>query len=491
MAGPDVLHTPEAGPKVIRGGAMRFAGYAVGVLLGAAASVFLLRHLGVEEFGRYVTVMSLIAIVSGVTDAGLTVVGSRELAVRPAGEERDRLVANILALRLFLTPAGVLAAAGFAIAAGYSDEMVWGTLLAGAGIVLVNAQASLLLPLGVELKNGRVTVAEIVKQFVTFVGIAALAMAGASLLPFFAVQILVGVVVIAITPVLLGRRGLFRPRVDRAELGPLIRHALPIAAAFVLAHLYFRVLVILISLMSSEHETGLFATSFRILELLAGIPLMLAGVVLPVAAAAAATDLKRLTYVLQRVTEAAFVGAAGLAIVVAIAAEPLIVILGGEQYRGAGPILAIQTFALVGIFLSQAFTIGLLATRHQREIAITTALGLVSIFALGLALIPPLDSTGGAIAAVVADLLLAVFTFVALRHAGPGKTLRFGFVPRVAVAALAAGAIAFVPGVPELALAAVAAIVYAVVAYAVGAVPREVLDAFRRAAPASDSNAST
>jgi O-antigen/teichoic acid export membrane protein len=145
----------------------------------------------------------------------------------------------------------------------------------------------------------------------------------------------------------------------------------------------------------------------------------------------------------------------------------------------------------VGIFLSQAFTIGLLATRHQREIAITTALGLVSIFALGLALIPPLDSTGGAIAAVVADLLLAVFTFVALRHAGPGKTLRFGFVPRVAVAALAAGAIAFVPGVPELALAAVAAIVYAVVAYAVGAVPREVLDAFRRAAPASDSNAST
>jgi O-antigen/teichoic acid export membrane protein len=299
------------------------------------------------------------------------------------------------------------------------------------------------------------------------------------------------VVVLAITPLLLGRRGMFRPRLDRTELEPLIRYALPIAAAFVLAHLYFRVLVILISLMSSERETGLFATSFRVLELLAGIPLMLAGVVLPVAAAAAATDPKRLTYVLQRISEAALVGSVGLAVVVAIAAEPLIVILGGEEYRGAGPILAIQTFALVGIFMSQAFTVGLLATRHQREIAVTTGLGLVSIFVLGLALIPPLDSTGAAIAAVAADLLLALFTLIALRRAGPGRTLHFGFVPRVAVAALVAGAIVFVPGVPELGLAAIAAVVYAGVAYAVGAVPREVLDAFRPSAPASDSNAST
>jgi len=490
MAGPDVLHTPEAGPKVIRGGALRFMGYAAGVLLGAAASIFLLRHLGVTDFGRYVTVMSLIAIVAGVTDAGLTVVGSRELAVRPAGEQRDRLVANILALRLVLTPVGVLLAVGFAIVAGYSDEMVLGTLLAGAGVVLVTAQGTMMLPLSVELKNGRITVAEVVKQFVTLLGIAALAIAGAELLPFFVVQILVGVVVIAITPLLLGRSGLFRPRLDRDEISPLIRLALPLAAAFVLSQLYFRVLVILVSLMSSERETGLFATSFRILELLVGIPLLLAGVVLPVAAAAAATDPKRLAYVLQRISEAALVGAAGLAIVVAIAAEPLIVILGGEQYRGAGPILAIQAFALVGIFVSQAFTVGLLATRHQREIAITTALGLVSIFVLGLALIPAFDSTGAAVAAVAADLLLAVLTYIALRRAGPGRTLRFGFVPRVAVASLAAGVIAFVPGVPQLALAAIAAAVYAVVAYAVGAVPREVLDAFRPP-PANDSKAST
>lgn len=474
----DVLHTSEAGPKVIRGGVLRFGGYAAGVLLGAIASVFLLRHLGVVEFGHYVTVMSLVAIVSGVTDAGLTVVGSRELAVRPAGAQRERLVANILAVRLLLTPAGVLVAAAFAVVAGYGERLVYGTLLAGAGIVLVNAQASMTLPLPVELKNGRVTVAELVKQAVTVIGIVVLAVAGASLLPFFAVQILVGVVVLAITPLLLGRRGLVRPRLDRGEIGPLIRQAMPVAAAFVLGILYFRLLVIMTSLLSSERETGLFATSFRILELLAGIPLLLAGVVLPVAAAAAARDQARLTYVLQRVSEAALLGAAGLAVVVAIGAEPVIVILGGEEYRSAGPILSIQAFALIGIFVSQAFTVGLLATRRQKEIAVTSALGLVSIFAFGLVLIPLFDAAGAAAAGVGADLLLAVFTLVALRRTAAGRGLRFGFVPKVAVASLGAAAVALIPGVPALALAALAALVFAGAAYALGAVPREIADAF-------------
>jgi hypothetical protein len=88
----DVLHTPAAGRLVIRGAAVRGLGYGVGVLLVAAASVFLLRYLGVEDFGRFATIMSLIAIMSGVTDAGLTAVGARpppSASWRPAALARE------------------------------------------------------------------------------------------------------------------------------------------------------------------------------------------------------------------------------------------------------------------------------------------------------------------------------------------------------------------------------------------------------------------
>src|SRR5919106_1685757 len=105
---PDVLRSPDTNIRVVRGSALRGVGYLAGILLVAGASVILLRYLGVVDFGRYVTVISLIGIVSGVTDAGLTAIGARELAVAPPGEERRRLLANLVSLRLVLTPIGVL-----------------------------------------------------------------------------------------------------------------------------------------------------------------------------------------------------------------------------------------------------------------------------------------------------------------------------------------------------------------------------------------------
>jgi hypothetical protein len=54
----DVLDTPEAGGRVIRGGAMLSATYFAGMLLTAVSVPFMVRGLGVDEFGVYVTASS-------------------------------------------------------------------------------------------------------------------------------------------------------------------------------------------------------------------------------------------------------------------------------------------------------------------------------------------------------------------------------------------------------------------------------------------------
>ena len=104
---------------------LRTAGYGFGFFLGIPTSVLLLHHLGVEGFAQYATVVALLGIVSGITDAGLTAVGARELALRPRGPERDRLLATILGLRLVVTPVGVVLAVVFAIAAGMRTRSCW------------------------------------------------------------------------------------------------------------------------------------------------------------------------------------------------------------------------------------------------------------------------------------------------------------------------------------------------------------------------------
>ena len=59
-----------------------------------------------------------------------------------------------------------------------------------------------------------------------------------------------------------------RPMLHRAEARVLLREALPLAAAVAMNVVYLRLLVVLVSLLEDDVDTGLFATSFRVLELL-------------------------------------------------------------------------------------------------------------------------------------------------------------------------------------------------------------------------------
>jgi O-antigen/teichoic acid export membrane protein len=357
----DLVRSSEAGARVVRGGIIRGAGYGTGVALTAVASIFLLRYLGVVDFGRYVTVMSLIAIVSGVTDVGLTAVANRELATRRDSADRARLMRNLVGLRILLTPIGVLAAVAFAVVAGYSSTLVVGTALAGAGLILISAQTTLLLPLTAELRLGALTLAEFLRQIVLVVGIVVLVAVGASLLGFFAIQIAVGISALIATPFLLGRSFVWRPAFDRSEWSWLLLEALPIGVGLAMNVVYFRTLIIMMSLIASDRETGLFGTSFRIFEILFGLAGIVLPVAMPVLAAAAQSDTERLRYILQRMSEVGLVAATGCALILAFAAEPLLVGLGGEQYRDAAPVLRIQAFALIPVFLGQGWQLGLIS----------------------------------------------------------------------------------------------------------------------------------
>ena len=475
--GGDVLRTPEAGRLVIRGAAVRGLGYGVGVLLVAAASVFLLRYLGVSDFGRFATIMSLIAIVSGVTDAGLTAVGARDLPLRPRGAQ-PRLLANLLGLRLLLTPLGVLGATAFAVVAGYEDELVLGTVLAGAGLVFINAQATMMLPLQVDLRIGRLTAAEVLRQALTVAGIVVLVAAGASLLPFFAVTIIVGLGVLAASPFLIGPRLVFRPALDRGEWGSLLREALPLAASLVMSVVYFRVLIILVSLISTARETGLYATSFRVFEILFGLPTLVLTVALPVLAVAH-DDRARLRYVLQRMMEVGAVAAVFLAVLIVIVARPMIELLGGSEYEDAAPILRIQAFALVAVFLGQVWQLGLISIRRQSALVLANGIALVLVLALGVPLVAAYDATGAAIAAVVAEAALAVALFVLLARSDAALRPGLEFLWKPALAGTLMVAWLLVPGLPVAVAALLGTAVFALAIWLTRALPAEVLDAFR------------
>jgi O-antigen/teichoic acid export membrane protein len=446
-------------------------------VVAAGTAVLLLRHLGRVDFGRYGTVGALLGVISGVSDAGLTAVGARELALA-APADRPRLLRNLVTLRLAITPVGVVAAAIFAFVS-YDRTMFWGTVLGGLGVLFVNTQATMMAPLSVDLRLGTVTVFEVLKTALTFVFVAAFVGAGWSLLPLLAIQIPVGVTIVLLTPlaVPLGR-GLL-PGYDRAIVRSLLKEALPLAVALTMNVVYFRVLMIMTSLLASKDDTGIYATSFQVFAVLFSLPLLVLSSALPLLSVAGRDDVDRLRFGLQRMTEVALGGGVVFVLAIYALAPVLIPFLGGGQYRDAAPVLQIQVFALIAVFVGQTWQLGLLSVRRQAALAWANGGALLVVVLAGAVLIPTAGARGAAVAAVIGEASLAVFVYLALRRASTNLAPTMGLVPRVVVASLPAFAVLVLPVPWEVRLIGSVA-VFAIVAFAIRAVPKELVHALRR-----------
>ena len=91
----------------------------------------LVRHLGVVDFGQYTLVLSIIAMVQGLTEGGLQAIGVREYSVLSKAE-RDLMMRRLLALRVLATGGGVGLARAVCGVAGYDSHIVLGTLVGGS-----------------------------------------------------------------------------------------------------------------------------------------------------------------------------------------------------------------------------------------------------------------------------------------------------------------------------------------------------------------------
>jgi O-antigen/teichoic acid export membrane protein len=479
VAATDLLDTPQAGPAAIRGSLLRASGYLAGVSLSILSVSLLIRHLGVGDFGRYVTVLSLVAIVQGVTDAGLSSIGVREYSLR-SGAARDRLMSSLLGVRLVLTSIGVVVITGFTLLAGYGAPVVVGSALAGAGLLLAVAQATLAIPLASLLRLGLVSGLDLFRQVLLVIGIVVLVLVGADLVPFLALTVPIGVLLLAVTAALVRGSMPMRPVFHRGEWWALVRDVLPYAAAVAIGTIYLRITVVAMSLIATELETGYYATAYRVMEVLVAIPPLVVGSTLPVLARAARDDRERLEYVLQRLLDATVIVGVWLGLAVALGAPFAVEVLAGGESDPSIDVLRVQAIAIVAAFVAASAQFGLLSLHRHRAILAYSVAALVSGLSLTLLLVPTLEATGAAIAFSAGEWIVTILAFTLLRRAQP--QLRYSLrVPLRAVAAAAvAGALALLPGLSSLLSAIVATVVFFALLFALRAIPQELIEALSR-----------
>jgi len=470
----DLLGTTDAGPAAIRGSAIRMAAIGATVLISVGASALLYRHLGVTRTGHYMTIVALVTLCGGLTDAGLQAIGVRALATRDAAE-RFQFMRSLGGLRLALALGGVMIAVVFALAVGYSATLVLGTLIYGIAMILIVLQDTYSINLIAGMRNTWVAAAELLRILVMTIAIVALVAAGAGLLPFYAASIPAALAVVCLTGWLVHREAPLLPSINLPAWRRLLGDTISFSLATAVTAAYYRIAIVVVSLVSTAHQTGYFSVSYRVIEVLFSLPVTLVGVAFPIFARAARDDPARLSYAVGRVFDTLWILALACALGLVVGAPVIIKIIAGPRFTESITVLRIQGISVVATFVGAVCGYTLLSLHRHRQILIASLGALVLTVTLTGVLGAVDGARGAAIGTTLSEFALVVMLASAVYSSGlrPAVTPH-AFVRSLLAVALGAATLA-IPGLPDVAKLVLALVIYGTLLLLLRAVPDEIL----------------
>jgi O-antigen/teichoic acid export membrane protein len=460
---------------------MRSAGFVAGAALSLISAVLLTRHLGVVRFGEYTTVISLVTVVSAITDAGMSNVGTHEYVVR-RGSDRSALMRDLLGLRLLLSVVGLALAVLFALAAGYDAALLAGTVAAGLGMVAIVWQHTFSIPLSASLRLGVLSALEVGRQAVTVAMIAGLILLGAGVFPLLAVMLVANALLIPATAAFARGEIPSRPSARPHAWASLLRPTISFSLATAVGTIYIYTAQILTSLVAGHHQSGLFAVSFRVFIVVASVPGLLVSAALPVLSRAARDDRARLAYAMQRIFEVSVIMGLGCAIGLAAGAHFVVDVVAGNAYAGAVPVVRVQSLALLFTSVLTGWAFALLSLERFRGLLIANAVAFTVSCVLTIALASANGARGAATASLCGELVLASGYLAVLLRSHPEMRLRARptFLLKVLVATLPTAVLMLATDLPSVLMAIAGLATYGALLLVMKALPPELADSLLR-----------
>jgi O-antigen/teichoic acid export membrane protein len=389
---------------------------AVSVLASLAVIPVLTRYLGPALFGEYALVITLNALLLSVTDLGIQTIATRDAAQAP--EQMGVLASQAVILRTLGTIVLAGISVGILFITGYPQPVKLGFAIM-AITTLVNAlQTGFAVILQSTLKLYLLSFAEVVGRLVstglTF-AIVVLAVrldmtqAGA-LLNIFWVLVLGSLVSFLVAALLVRTRALLRAGFRGEIAWRLLRQALPLGAVTVTSLILYRADTVLLSVLRTAHDVGIYNLSYRFLDLLLAVPGLFMASVFPLLSAHAA-DPAGFRRIWQKALDALALGGVPLAFGTFLTAPHLVRILGGEQFTASVVPLQILSFVVLLSYLDFAFPHALIIANRQRLILGILVIGVALNIGLNLVFIPRGSYIAAATVSVVSELVNLLLTY--------------------------------------------------------------------------------
>lgn len=423
--------TPSATKRVAYNTAVQIAGKAVIIVIAAISVAILTRYLGAEGYGKFTLVLVYLQIFGLVADMGLFTIAVREMS---KDESRiQEIVSNTLSLRALLSVGVFAVAMLIAFILPYEPDVRIGIAIAAFSHFFGLMNSSLLTVFQTKLRMEFSVVADIVGRLVSF---------GATLLVayldlgFYAVvgtAAIGSAVTFAVTALLSRRYVKLTFYRDVALWKALLKESIPLGAALVVGQLYFRLDVLMLSVLRSTAEVGVYGAVFKILEMILTLPGFFMNSVFPVLVRRLQSGSERVKETMQKAFDALLVFGFGFSFGGLASATEIMRILGGDEFVTGDNALRISLFAMALTFLILMLASFYIAQGKQVFALKVSTFGLILNALLNLYFIPHFGIVGASITTLISEAALLTVLLLKARSM-LGQSLSLRVLPRVLLA---------------------------------------------------------
>jgi O-antigen/teichoic acid export membrane protein len=195
---------------------------------------------------------------------------------------------------------------------------------------------------------------------------------------------------------------------DFAYWKHFLKESFPLGIAAVVVFIYFKIDTILLSVLRTNSEVGIYNAAYKVIENVSYFPAMIVGLVFPLFSRHIFSDKQRFEYLANETLKVFMILVVPMVIGTLFLSGGIIHLIGGNAFAEATNTLRILIFALAFIFFGGLFINILIAGNHQRKMLwVFAGCALFNIVA-NIIFIPLFSYTASAIISVFTEFLVTL-----------------------------------------------------------------------------------
>ncbi|MBD3360052.1 MAG: oligosaccharide flippase family protein, partial [Candidatus Buchananbacteria bacterium] len=397
--------------KVAQNTIIQLGGKILSIFIGVITISIMARYLGKIGFGQYSTIMAYLQFFGILVDLGLALTVVRLIA--DPKYEQTKIFNNVFTLRFFSAIIFLGLAPLVIIFFPYDNLVKLGVAVTTLSFFFLSLTQILIGLFQKELRMDKVTISENAGRIILLLLVIAFAYLDKGLLWIMAAVVFGSLTTFLFNYFFALRFVKIKFAFDWSIWRKIIKLTWPIAISIAFNLVYFKADTLILSLVRSQAEVGIYGAPYRVLEIMTNFVYMFMGIIFPILTLYwAEKNWEKFKDIFQKTFDFLVIMAVPMIFGTLFVAKDLMLLIAGPEFAESGLVLKIIIFATAIIFINSLFGYSIVVINKQKQMVLAYIFVAIVSLVGYLIFIPKYGYLGAAGFTIIAEALIFLFNFI-------------------------------------------------------------------------------